>query len=369
MLHAKALLLVHNQQTEVLELHILAQNSMRPDKNIDVALLDAAQYVLGFLRRAEAAQHVHLDGEALEALQDRVVVLLRQNRRRRKNRYLLGVHQRLERRAQADLRLAVAHVAAQQPVHIARRLHVRRDFPHALFLVRGQLVGEHVLEFALPRRIRAEREARFLRAPRIELHEVKRHLLQTLFDLRLLLLPVAAAELVQLRWIRRIANVALHAAERLNRHIELVAPLILDLQIIPARAAVFHLRRAKINADTVFLMHHEVAGLQVGERGNLLARRLTLLRLAVARAVHVRVADDDEMRFLPDEAVRQRAGQHLHTFFRQLVDFLRERRGNIVFFQRRRQSLTARHAAAQHRHAVALAQPAVAILRQRAKLR
>ena len=369
MLHAKSLLLVHNQQTEVLELHVFAQNAVRTDKDVDFALLHAAQNVLGFLRRAEAAQHVHLDREALEALQDRVVVLLRQNRRRRQNRNLLGVHQRLERCTQADLRLAVADVAAQQPVHVARRFHVRRNFLHALLLIRGQLVGEHVLKLALPRRIRAERKARLLRPPRIELHKVKRHLFQALFDLRLLLLPVAAAELVQLRGIRRIADVALHTAERLNRHIELVAPLILDLQIIPARAAVFHLRCAKINADAMFLVHHEVAGLQVSERGNLFTRRLPLLRLAVARTVHVRVADDNQARFFPDEAVRQRAGQHLHTFFRQLVDFLRERRGDIVFFQRRRQTLTARHAAAQHRHAAALAQPAVAVLRQRANLR
>ena len=52
MLHAKSLLLVHNQQTEVLELHVFAQNAVRTDKDVDFALLHAAQNVLGFLRRA-----------------------------------------------------------------------------------------------------------------------------------------------------------------------------------------------------------------------------------------------------------------------------------------------------------------------------
>ena len=84
-------------------------------------------------------------------------VLLDQQRRRHQHRDLLAVLHRLERRAHRDLGLAVADVAADQPVHRDRLLHVGLDL-----VDRGELVGrlgvrERVLELALPRGVRAER--------------------------------------------------------------------------------------------------------------------------------------------------------------------------------------------------------------------
>ena len=70
-----------------------------------------------------------------------------------KHGHLLAVLTRLERGAYGDLGLAVADVAADQPVHRHDLLHVALDV-----LDRGQLVGrldegERVLELALPGRV------------------------------------------------------------------------------------------------------------------------------------------------------------------------------------------------------------------------
>ena len=65
-----------------------------------------------------------VDREAGEAIAQRLQVLERQHRRRREKRHLLAVHHRLERGAHRHFGLAVADVAAEQPIHRRRRLHV-----------------------------------------------------------------------------------------------------------------------------------------------------------------------------------------------------------------------------------------------------
>ena len=97
------------------------------------------------------------DRELAHPLGERVEVLLGQQRRRHQHGHLLAVLHRLERRAHRDLGLAVADVAADQPVHRDGLLHVVLDL-----LDRGELVGrlgvrEGVLQLALPRGVRAER--------------------------------------------------------------------------------------------------------------------------------------------------------------------------------------------------------------------
>ena len=66
------------------------------------------------------------------------------------DRDLLAVLHRLERRPHRDLGLAVADVAADQPVHRDRPLHVALDLVDGAELVRGLHVREGVLQLALP---------------------------------------------------------------------------------------------------------------------------------------------------------------------------------------------------------------------------
>ena len=85
-----------------------------------------------------------------QALREGAVVLLREDRRRHQHQHLLAVLGGLERRAQRDLGLAVADVAADQPVHRPRRFHVGLHQLDRLALVRRLREREALLELALP---------------------------------------------------------------------------------------------------------------------------------------------------------------------------------------------------------------------------
>ena len=83
------------------------------------------------LRRAEARHHLDRERVVAQPLSERAEVLLGEHRGGHQEHHLLAVRRRLERRAQGDLGLAVAHVAADQAVHRPRLLHVGRARPRS----------------------------------------------------------------------------------------------------------------------------------------------------------------------------------------------------------------------------------------------
>ncbi len=148
--NAEALLFVHHQQAEILEYHVLRKDAMRADDDVHFAFGQAFQYFGDFFLIAKAAEHfdAHRKGgkTALECFE----VLVSKHRGGREHRGLLAVAQALERGAHGDLGLAVAHVAAQQPVHGMGALHVFLDLLDGRKLVFGFGEIEGVFEFALP---------------------------------------------------------------------------------------------------------------------------------------------------------------------------------------------------------------------------
>ena len=366
--HAEALLLVHNQQPQILELHVLGQQAVGAHDDVDVPGLQFAQDRLGLLGRAEAAEHLRLHREALEALEHRVVVLLGQDGGGGQDGHLLVVHHSLEGRTEAHLCLAVAHVAAQEAIHVVVGLHVPGDFLHGLLLIGGQLIGEAILELPLPGGVRVKGVALALAALGVEGHQVEGQLPQSLLDLALLLLPVAPAQTVQLRGLVGVADVALHPLQLVDGHVELVGALVLDQQIIPVRALTLQMHGALVHAHAVILMHHVVAHLQVGEGGDLLARGAAGAGLAVSCAVDVRVRHHRQLRLRPEEAVAQRAGQHHRLADDQVVGVLHEGGGGVQLRQGLGQTLATGHAAGEQRHAPALLAPGAAVLRQQLQL-
>src|ERR1019366_10735166 len=117
-----------------------------------------------------------------------------EDRRRGEQQDLLAVGGCLECRAQRDLGLAVADVAADQAVHRARLLHVRLDQLDRLALVGRLGVGEALLELALPVAVRRERVARAALALDIQREQLARHLLGGVPRPRLERVPTRAAE-------------------------------------------------------------------------------------------------------------------------------------------------------------------------------
>ena len=144
-----------------------------------------------------------------------------QQRGRHQHGDLLAVLDRLERRPHRDLGLAVADVAADQPVHRDRLLHVGLDLVDGAQLVGGLVEREGVLELALPRGVRAERVALGGLAGGVELDQLGRDLADRLAGPALALGPVGAAEPVEAGLLA--ADVAGDLVERVGRDVEPVA--------------------------------------------------------------------------------------------------------------------------------------------------
>ena len=112
--HAKTLLLIHDEQAQLLKAHALPiENRMRPDEDVHLTTRHIAQRRRLFPQRAEAADDVHLRSKVGKAGRKGLIVLLCENRRRHEHGDLIAVHRRLVRRANRNLRLAEAHIAAE----------------------------------------------------------------------------------------------------------------------------------------------------------------------------------------------------------------------------------------------------------------
>ena len=156
---AEMLLLVDDQETEVLELDALGEQRVGADHDVDGALLDRLLGGLGLLGGDQARQAADAHRQALEALAEGAVMLARQQRGRRDHGDLLARHRRHEGRAQGDLGLAEADVAADQPVHRLAGGHVVQHVGNGLQLVVGLGIGEAGAEFLVGAFVRAHRLA------------------------------------------------------------------------------------------------------------------------------------------------------------------------------------------------------------------
>ena len=339
---------------------------MRTHHQVQFALAQLADDFALLLGRAEAAEHVKLHRKAREAFFNGVVMLLHQNGGRGQNGHLLALHHGLEGRAQGHLGLAVAHVAAQQAVHVARAFHVGLDLGHALLLVLGQLVGEQVLKLPLPGVVVAEGVARLLGASGVELGQVEGQLFEAGLDLALLPFPFLAAQAVELGSGVFGADELGHPVELVGRHVELVVSRVLNQQVITPGAVVFQLHHALEQTHAVQVVHHVVARLEVGEGGDALARGLLLAGALVGGAVDIGIADDAQPRGQVHKplGIGYRQQQHLA---RDEVAVQRGAVGGGHMLRRERglQPASARLAAGEQHHAGALLLPFGDILTQR----
>ena len=100
---------------------------MRTHEHVELAFSKGRKRALLLPGRAETAKDLDLHAKRGEALEEGLVVLLGQNRRWAEHHNLPAAVHAFERRAQSDLGLSEAHVAAEQPVHGFGRLHIRLD--------------------------------------------------------------------------------------------------------------------------------------------------------------------------------------------------------------------------------------------------
>ena len=353
--HAEALLLVDDEQAEVLELDVFLQQLMRADHEIALAAAHVRERLADLPLRAKAREHPDLDREAVKPLHGRLIVLLGEYGRRHENGRLPPVEHALHHRAQGDLGLAVAHVAAQETVHGHGLFHVGLDLVDAPELVVRLRIAEVLLKFRLPRAVGCEGVT--LRAPArgVERRELFGHAFCGRFGARFRARPLRAAHFGQLHGpVLARADVFAHEVELRRRDIERVRPGIADLDIVFHRTVDRHLHDARKAADAVIFVHDEVANGEVGVGVDLLAVRLLFVSGAPqAGRRDLRVREDGEPCIRKLDARRETARRdEALPRFRQRIRVLVRRGMDAVTVEKLAQNARPAHIARQHDHAV-----------------
>ena len=264
-LHAEPLLLVDHDQPEVADRDRLAEQPVRSDHDVDRAVGEPLLHRERLLAGAKARQHLDVHRVARHALAKRVVVLAREHRRRHEHGDLPAIRDRLERRAHRDLGLAVADVAAQQPVHRARALHVRLHRDDRGELVGRLLVRKRRLELVLHRLVGSEREAGLPPTDRLDLEQPRREVRDRLLDAVLDLRPRLAAELRELGAAARRADVLLQQVDLRDRHVHRHLAREFDDAMLLRHALALDRAHAAEAADAVREVHDVVAGFEIEE--------------------------------------------------------------------------------------------------------
>ena len=278
---------------------------MRADEDVRLALREALDRGALVGRGAEARDVLDRERVVAQALGEGAEVLLGEDRRRHEHQHLLAGVGGLEGGAQRDLGLAVADVAADQPVHRALGLHVPLDLLDRLALVARLRVGEGGLEVAQPVRVGREREAAPVAALGVEVEQLAGELLGGAAGARLHRVPARPAELGERRVLAAGADVARDLRELVDRHEDAVRALELEVEVV-ARDAGDALRvEAGEAREPVVLVDDDVAGAQVGERAQQPAaapRRPLGAPAAVDQPV---LGDRGELQRRADEAVAE----------------------------------------------------------------
>ena len=191
-------------------------------------------------------------------------MLAHQQRGGREQRHLLAGHGGDEGRAQRHLGLAEADVAAQQPVHRPARAHVLEHGLDRGQLVLGLLVGEAGGELLVDPVRQVEHRALAQCPLGRDLDQLAGQLADALLDLGLARLPAHPAQLVERRLLVGMA-VAREHVQVLDRHEQLVAALVDQLQAVVRRAGDLQRLQALEAADAMLGMDDEIALRQGGD--------------------------------------------------------------------------------------------------------
>ena len=196
MCHTKPLFLIDDQQSQILELYILGQDSVGSDQDIHQTFFQIFQRLFLLSGRAEPAHKIHPHRKIFHSLHKGIVVLLGKDRCRNQIYHLFSFLDRFEGYADRDLRFSVSHIPADQAVHDLRAFHILLCRFYSLQLVFRLLKRKHLFEFSLPYRIRSIAETGFLLSGCIQCHQIFCDILYSSADLRLGLLPFLATEFI-----------------------------------------------------------------------------------------------------------------------------------------------------------------------------
>ena len=267
--HSKLLLLVDNQQAQIFEFHILAQDFVGAHEYIYTARFEVGQNLFSILGRTCAAQVVHPYGQSSHTLRKGAVVLQCEDCCGHQHGHLLAVAGRLEGRPYGHLGLAEAHIATHKPIHRLTRLHIGLNELYGLLLIGRLLIHKRALQLVLQIVVGRETETTTRLALGIEAYQLASNILDGLFGGLFHPLPSARAEFVDLWWsVALFALVASNAVQGVNAHQQHIAIAIDQLDRLLLFAPLDGVDKASETPHSVVDMHHIITYLQLIKLGN-----------------------------------------------------------------------------------------------------
>ena len=296
-------------------------------------------------------------------------MLLRQNCSGNQVYHLLALLHCLKRGADCNLRLTIAHIPADKPVHNLFTLHIRLRVRNGKKLVLRLLIRKHFFKFPLPYGVRTILKALCLLSYGVELHQILRHGIHRRPHLVLRPDPFLRPQLVQLRRLGACGCILLDNVQPRCQHIKIAAVPILYLNVILDYLFYFNLFNTAVNPQTVTFMHHIVPDLQ-------LRKIFDFLPFISGLALFLLLLRPKDIAFRNHHKIKQRVlkalshmpvtGQHLPRKHFPLRIF-RKDSGNFFAPQILRQPCRSGTGAGQKQHAGAIFPIALQILHKRFK--
>ena len=183
-------------------------------------------------------------------------------------------------RAQRDFRLAVAHIAAQQPVHYLVGAHIGFDFGYGAELVGSFFILEGILELLHHDSVFGEAVALLFAPLGIQLLQVERHLFYRLSHALLYSLELRTAYLGERGIV--LPDILGEDIHLLHGHVQHVAALVFNGDVFLNPVGRLYLLRARYLAYAVLFVYCVLSYLGRGEHiAALAAYALGLRRLRV----------------------------------------------------------------------------------------
>ena len=283
-------------------------------------------------------------------------MLAREQRGRHHDGDLLAGKHREQARAQGDLGLAEADIAADQPVHGAAAREIVEHGIDARGLVLGLLIGEPRREFVIEPVRRGDHRRLAQLAHGGDLDQLLGDVADALLELRFPRLPADAAKPVELH-AKLVRAITAQHLDVLDGQIELVAALVDHLEAIMRLAGSLDGGEADEAADAVVGVDHEVADREARDFGEHVAAGLGTRAAHQPVAEDVLLADDGEARRLEAGLERQHGegGGRLRRRENLLPSLDTKRVADAVLGEKGGEALLGALAPAADEHALAFA--------------
>ena len=122
---------------------------MSPDQNIHQTFFQILDCLFLLAGGTEPAQKIHAHRKILHPLYKCIVMLLCKDRGRNQINHLFSLLDRLKCHTDRNLRLPIAHISADQPIHDLRALHILLCRLDRLQLILRLFKWKHLFKFCL----------------------------------------------------------------------------------------------------------------------------------------------------------------------------------------------------------------------------